>query len=506
MHARHFLTACSFLTLVLGLSAAAAEDVPRSSATLPYPIVDTAQVRTFDAHRETKYPAPGKAYFGQDAHYAGNDPRYKDLGDGTVLDLVTRLMWQKTAGAKGTYAQLKAAASRCRTGGHKDWRLPTIKELYSLILFSGRDLDPMSAAVGDATPFLDTKVFDFAYGDRSKGERLIDSQWATSTEYVHTTMRGDKTLFGVNFADGRIKGYGLRSPRGGDKTFFARYVRGNADYGRNDFVDNKDGTVTDRATGLIWMKQDSGHLKAGTSKDGRMDWPTALAWAENLKHAGHDDWRLPNAKELQSIVDYTRSPATTRSAAIDPVFEASPVKAADGSKDYGFYWSSTTHASVRAADAAVYVAFGRSNGWMHGQLLDAHGAGSQRSDPKTGDASKFPQGRGPQGDVVRILNVVRCVRGGVAKPRRSGPAVRAQPKGEARPRGGARPKGPPGGGGEAWVKRLDRNGDNKVSREEFDGPAQHFGDFDRDGDGFIEADEAPRGPPRGGPPGRRKGR
>lgn len=44
------------------------------------------------------------------------------------------------------------------------------------------------------------------------------------------------------------------------------------------------------------------------------------------------------------------------------------------------------------------------------RLLDVHGAGAQRSDPKTGDASRFPRGRGPQGDVIRIDNFVRCVR------------------------------------------------------------------------------------------------
>lgn len=35
----------------------------------------------------------------------------------------------------------------------------------------------------------------------------------------------------------------------------------------------------------------------------------------------HDDWRLPNAKELQSIIDYTRSPDTTKSAAFDLAFD-----------------------------------------------------------------------------------------------------------------------------------------------------------------------------------------
>ena len=45
------------------------------------------------------------------------------------------------------------------------------------------------------------------------------------------------------------------------------------------------------------------------------------------------------------------------------------------------------------------------------QLLDVHGAGAQRSDPKAGDPHDFPHGRGPQGDVIRIFNFVRLVRG-----------------------------------------------------------------------------------------------
>ena len=46
------------------------------------------------------------------------------------------------------------------------------------------------------------------------------------------------------------------------------------------------------------------------------------------------------------------------------------------------------------------------------ELLDVHGAGAQRSDPKAGNPDDYPYGRGPQGDVVRINNYVRCVRSG----------------------------------------------------------------------------------------------
>ena len=217
------------------------------------------------------------------------------------------------------------------------------KELYSLILFSGTDPDPKSQNSSGQRPFIDTKYFRFQYGNPDRGERIIDSQFATSTKYVSTTMRGAETMFGVNFADGRIKGYGIRNPRGdGDKMFYVLYVRGNTSYGKNAFNDNGDGTVTDKATGLMWMKVDSGELKAGKNKDGKLNWQEALDWAENLEYAGYSDWRLPNVKELQSIVDYTRSPATTNSAANDPIFQTTSIIAESGQEDYPYYWSGTT--------------------------------------------------------------------------------------------------------------------------------------------------------------------
>ncbi len=82
----------------------------------------------------------------------------------------------------------------------------------------------------DATgevPFLDTRYFSFAYGIPAEGERIIDSQYASSTLYVSKTMGGYDTLFGVNFADGRIKGYGLKMPDGSVKKFVVQLVRGN---------------------------------------------------------------------------------------------------------------------------------------------------------------------------------------------------------------------------------------------------------------------------------------
>lgn len=471
-----------------------------ATGTVTYAVTDTAQERCYDAHAEIPYPKSGEAFYGQDAQYQGVQPEFRANGDGTVSDLKTGLMWIQDPGAKKTYDEAVADAAKCRVGGHGDWRLPTIKELYSLMDFRGTDPDPMSRQTGGQTPFIDTRYFTFQYGREDQGERIIDSQFATCTLYVGRTMGGNKTMFGVNFADGRIKGYPAGSmPGRGAKKYYVLYVRGNPAYGKNRFKDNGDGTITDEATGLMWQKADSGK---------GMNWKDAFAYAENLALGGKSDWRLPNAKELQSIVDYRRSPDATDSPAIDPLFGCTPITNEAGQKDFAFYWTGTTHAGAGGrGETGAYVAFGRAMGCMGGRWMDVHGAGCQRSDPKEGDPTGFPQGRGPQGDAIHILNMVRCVRGGPATLRASGPAVQTS---AARTRPQGRPAGTPQGGESigaqgrpagiqrpSFVKRLDCDGDGKVSRDEFDGPAEHFPSLDKNHDGYLTEDEAPPFPPPG---------
>jgi hypothetical protein len=383
-----------------------------------YPVVDTSQGVCYDNTAEIVCPEAGTAFHGQDAQYAGHSSSYALSADGlTVYDNITGLTWQRSPDTNGdgsldsndkfTWAEAQAYPGTLNAqtfGGYDDWRLPTIKELYSLIDFRGTDPSGCGAPVDcpDIVPFIDTGYFEFAYGDISAGERLIDSQYASSTLYVATPPSGT-LLFGVNFADGRIKGYGLTAPDGGQKTFFVICVHGSPDYGVNNFFDNGDGTVTDRATGLMWQQADSGY---------GMFWADALAYAEGLTLAGYDDWRLPDAKELQSIVDYTRCPDTTGSAATDPAFSTSAITNEAGQVDYPYYWASTTHANWTAipGPSAAYVAFGRAMGYMNGVWQDVHGAGAQRSDPKEGDPAEWPYGHGPQGDAIRIFNYVRAVR------------------------------------------------------------------------------------------------
>jgi len=386
-----------------------------------YDIVDTGEDQCYNASAAITCPSSGSAFAGQDAQYAGNQPSYTLSGDGlTVHDNVTGLDWVRKCDTDGdgdldsddklSWVEWQAyptALNAAHFGGFDDWRLPTIKELYSLIDFRGLDPSGITGSTSGLTPFIDTDYFDFVYGDESAGERIIDAQYWSNTQYVGTVFFGDIAIFGVNFADGRIKGYPRDLGMNGTMTQFARCVRGNTNYGVNNFIDNADGTITDAATELMWQQADdgSGYL-----------WEDALAYAENLTLAGHDDWRLPNAKELESIIDYTRSPTTTNSAAIDPLFTCSTIIDEAGNTNYPFYWSSTTHANYQPSPGqwGAYVCFGQALGYFGPPGLEAwvdvHGAGAQRSDPKTGDPSSYPNGHGPQGDAVRIYNYVRCVR------------------------------------------------------------------------------------------------
>jgi hypothetical protein len=307
-------------------------------------------------------------------------------------------MWQQDMGDKITYEEAMAKADTLSLGGYNDWRVPTIKELYSLICFQG------ISGGGVYVKYIDTIYFDQPFGDTTTGERIIDAQVWSKTIYKGLTFNGDSTVFGVNFIDGRIKGYpkynpGTLVPR---EAYF-RMVRGNESYGENDLIENNDSTVSDNATGLMWQKYNSG---AG------MDWQDALEYAENLSLAGYDDWRLPNTKELQSIVDYSRSPQETYSPAIDPIFSTTEIEDYLGnSGHYPYYWTSTTHHDGNNLyDATAYIAFGEADGYVNNTLYDVHGAGAQRSDPKTGNFGDYPTYFGPQGDIRIVFNYVRCVR------------------------------------------------------------------------------------------------
>ena len=484
---------------------------------LPYAVVDTGQSQCYDDRSAMIPPTKGQAFYGQDAQFQGNAASYTVSSDGlTVLDNRTGLTWQRTPETNGdgklthadklTWDELMAQPAKlnaAKFGGFSDWRAPTIKELYSLFDARGIDPNPMQDSVSNGLrPFIDTKAFEFIYGDTANGSRIIDSQYGTCSKYVGKSPRGGDKVFGVNFADGRIKGYDQGMPGGNRKfRFFLICVRGNPQYGKNDFHDNGDGTVADRATGLTWSKNDS--LKP-------MNWEKALAWVAKMnaaKHLGHDDWRMPNIKELQSIVDYTRSPDTSNSPAIDPVLSCTTITNELGKPDYAYYWSGTTHVGGQGGAAAMYVPFGRAGGFLSERVLaggaplrgaatrpgappegtndgpvkfvDVHGAGAQRSDPKSGDPKQFPRGRGPQGDVIRIFNLVRLVRGGGVEARVA----------DAAPQDGPPTGPPPGQFTPPLISALDSNHNDIIDPEEIAKAAEALKKLDKNGDGKLSPDE-----------------
>jgi len=333
------------------------------------------------------------------------------------------------------------------------WAKATLGQVYSLIDFTGAcGNEPPSSSTppDDSKMFINTTMFEVPYGDNytssQTNPRWIDGQvWGD--ENVQGSMQmydstgqlqhQDASVFGVNFPDGRIKSYPKTDHDTSsdqikqvmfvvNNTYSQRYVT------KSDFKAG-DSTVTDARTSLEWERNDS--------QQG-MTWEAALQRCAQLTMDGHSDWRLPSVKELQTIVRYDTPviTSTTRSRITDlnvhdPAFHATkvlvngtlPVGGSDETY-YGYYWSATTHFDFAADNPgqAAYIPFGSALGFFTGpggstgQLTDVHGAGAQRSDPKSVDG--VPHGAlwnsdgsyyyfGPQGDVIRPgNNLVRCVR------------------------------------------------------------------------------------------------
>ncbi len=75
------------------------------------------------------------------------------------------------------------------------------------------------------------------------------------------------------------------------------------------FWDNGDGTVTDQATKLMWVADPSilGTIWGDPGNPLRMTLQAGIINCNNLEYAGYTDWRMPNVKELESLVDYSRA-------------------------------------------------------------------------------------------------------------------------------------------------------------------------------------------------------
>ena len=138
-----------------------------------YVVIDTSQTAFYNDTITITQPAAGQPFYGQDAQFQGHQPAYRDNGDGTVSDLTTGLMWVRARGSKTTWEDARTNTTACTVGGHIDWRMPTIKELYSLIKFNGANGQSFTNTTS-YIPFIDTNYFGFAYGSGIGSERVID--------------------------------------------------------------------------------------------------------------------------------------------------------------------------------------------------------------------------------------------------------------------------------------------------------------------------------------------
>lgn len=228
-------------------------------------------------------------------------PRFLETGP-LITDRLTGLKWSKDASVSEFPMTWKEAGdfmiemNRSRMHGCGRWRLPNRRELFSLI--SHRNINP---ALPDNHLF--TNVFNGYYWTRTPCSRLPDQAW-----YVH--LGGGRVFKGMKHGSYMV--WPVCSPEQEDNDIHLRFKR-------------EDSSVLDTVTGLVW------HMQADPT-NGPVSWESALSAVKKLnestKHI-HLNWRLPNIRELESLMDVGfHSPALPPDHSFKDVREG--------------YWSSTS--------------------------------------------------------------------------------------------------------------------------------------------------------------------
>ena len=259
---------------------------------LNYLLSDTGMTQCYnDTNQMLACPSSGQPFFGQDSQYDGPPPSFQDNGNGTITDFNTELIWQQgdshnDAGGR-TWQQATDYCTSLSLGQSDEWRLPNRRELFSIINLGLED------------PALDP---------------LFESR---SLHYWSETTLAHQAIYAwcVAFYGGHVtdchKTTGL---------LYVRCVRGESPVAT--YVNNGNGTVTDTVTNLVWQQGDSHNDAGGRS------WQAALAYCESLDLANQTDWRLPNLRELESLVDPNHY-----DPALDPLFNCRS----------SYYWSGSTN-------------------------------------------------------------------------------------------------------------------------------------------------------------------
>src|SRR6266480_2000091 len=305
---------------------------------------------------------------------------YVDNGDGTVTDVNTGLMWEKLShdgtvhDDHNTYTWTNvfahvATLNRTNFAGHADWRLPNVRELLSIVTYQN--------LIPTVTPAFDNRCSSGCDVTRCSCTFSGDT-WTSTSE----TASPSRQWF-VDFQDAQV-GAGLEGgtgparavqdtstgcplPATGQTTCWnsSGNVISCAGTGQDGelrrgaplaYADNGNGTVTDLNTGLVWEKvSDDGTVH---DKDNTYTWANAftghVATLNATSFAGHTDWRLPNVRELQSIVNYQSSSPMVSSAFKTNCAPGCPATGCSCTAS-GNYWSSTS--SVSSPSRAWFVSF-----------------------------------------------------------------------------------------------------------------------------------------------------
>jgi len=267
------------------------------------------------------------------------DPRFTDNGDGTITDNLTGLVWSQDANLRsGDWQAALDYVAGMNAGtypnlGYTDWRLPNVNELESLV----------NAEEADSATWLGTRGFtnvqSLHYWSSTSYASRTDGAWDVSVsggnvnrftktlnDHVWPVRSGSGGSFGNSdiWKTGQTTSYAAGDDGG---------MQAGAVWPSPRFTDNGDGTITDNLTGLLWT-QDA-NLPVGTKT-----WRQALDYVAGMNagtypNLGYTDWRLPNRKELFSLIDRSKSAPAIQSG--------HPFTNVQSSN----YWSSTSpsHAS-----------------------------------------------------------------------------------------------------------------------------------------------------------------
>ncbi|MEH1123170.1 Lcl C-terminal domain-containing protein [Micromonospora sp. CPCC 206061] len=195
-----------------------------------------------------------------------NAASYTDLGDGSVRDNVTCLVWQKAYSAeKLTWSSAKSYCAGLSIGD-SGWRLPSRIELTSIMDFTR------------SGPAIDTTAFKGLANFFWTG-----SPWAVAHDPPYAWV--------MNFYEGLASNAGNTTA-----TYHARCVRAATGTGAATYTTVAAGEVRDDHTGLIWQRATSATTMSATA---------AASYCAALALGGHA-WRLPSIKELATTVDESR--------------------------------------------------------------------------------------------------------------------------------------------------------------------------------------------------------